>query len=237
MKRSLFLLFLYALLLAFATLIEAYMGTDAAKIIIYHSPVIILLLVGVVASFIIIAIKRHLLNINKRKWSFLFIHGAFIIILSGAFVTHLFSEEGIIHIREGQNTNWMLVRTNKGDELKKLPFSVELKKFILTRYPESFTPSSYESVLIINEDDKIREKIVSVNNAQDIKGYRLFQTSYDPDEKGTFLTVNKDIPGRQITYTGYFLLMVGFILFLTSKNSRLSTLFHKLKELNTLPDV
>jgi len=229
MKKSIILLLIYALLLAAATLIEKYVSTDAAKIFIYYSPVTILLLIGIVASFIAIVVKRRLWS--KYKWSFLFIHGALIVILSGAFVTHIWGEEGMVHIREGQSTNLMLIRTNNGNEFKELPFNIELKEFILTYYPGSSSPSSFESILIIHENGSSTEKSVSVNNVLDIKGYRLFQSSYDMDKKGTILTVNKDVPGRQITYAGYFLLIIGFILFLTSKNSRIRQLIRSLKTL------
>ena len=188
------------------------------------------MLVAIVASFIAVAIQQHLFR--KPKWGFLFVHVAFMVILSGALVTHIFGEEGMIHIREGQSTNRMLVQTSQGDIYRILPFSIQLKAFILTRYPGSSTPSSFESVLTIQEDGKWTEKTVAVNKALDIKGYRLFQSSYDLDEKGTVLSVNKDIPGRPITYTGYFLLITGFILFLTSKNSRLRQLSRNLKALN-----
>jgi len=229
--RSLILLLIYALLLAAATLIEKYAGTEAAKTIIYYSPVIILLQVLIVASFIAVSVKQRLFR--KPNWGFRCIHIAFIVILLGALVTHIFGEEGMIHLREGQNTSRMVVRTNKGDEYRDLPFNIELKEFILTYYPGSSSPSSFESILIIQEDGKMTEKSVSVNNVLNIKGYRLFQSSYDMDEKGTILSVNKDIPGRQITYIGYFLLIIGFILFLTLKNSRLRTLIRSLKQLRT----
>ena len=230
MGRSLILLFIYALLLAAATFIEKQVSTAAAKTIIYYSPATVLLLIAMVVNFIATVIKRRLLD--KRKWSFLLIHGALIVILSGACVTHIFGEEGIIHIREGQNVNQMLVRTNKGDTYRSLPFNIQLKEFILTHYPGSLTPSSFESVVLIYDDDKCTEATISVNKALDIKTYRLFQSSYDIDEKGSVLSVNKDIPGRPISYTGYFLLIIGFILFLTSKNSRLRQLSHSLKEMN-----
>jgi cytochrome c-type biogenesis protein CcsB len=223
---------IYALLLAAATLIEKYISTDAAKTFIYYSPVTILLLIGIVASFIAVVVKRRLWG--KYKWSFLFIHGALIVILSGAFVTHIWGEEGIVHIREGQSTNLMLIRTNDGDEFKKLPFNIELKEFILTYYPGSSSPSSFESILIIHENGRSTEKSVSVNNVLDIRGYRFFQSSYDMDKKGTILTVNKDIPGRQIIYMGYFLLIIGFILFLTSKNSRIRQLIRSLSGLTVV---
>ena len=232
MGRSLILLFIYALLLAVATFIEKYAGTTAARAIIYYSPVLILLQAVIVGSFIAGIIKHRLLG--QRKWSFLIIHGALIIILLGALITHICGEEGVIHIREGQNASRMLVRTNKGDSYKNLPFNIQLKEFILTCYPGSSSPASFESILIIHEDGKFTEKTISVNKTLDIKGYRLFQSSYDTDEKGTILSVNKDIPGRQISYTGYFLLITGFVLFLTSKKSRLRTLIRSLKELRIL---
>ena len=225
MGRSIILLLIYALLLAAATFLEKYAGTVAAKTIIYYSPVVILLLFATVASFIAVFIKRRPFN---NRWGFMCIHAALIVILTGAFVTHIWGEEGIIHIREGQNVNQMLVQTNKGNKYKTLPFNIRLKKFTLTCYPGSSTPSSFESVLIIHENGKFSEKTISVNNVLDIKGYRLFQASYDTDEKGSTLSVNKDVPGRQITYTGYFLLIMGFILFLTGKNSRLRTLIRNL---------
>ena len=45
-----------------------------------------------------------------------------------------------------------------------------------------------------------------MNNILDHKGYRFFQASFDPDEKGTILSVNKDFWGTFITYSGYLLL-------------------------------
>jgi cytochrome c-type biogenesis protein CcsB len=50
-------------------------------------------------------------------------------------------------------------------------------------------------------------------------GYKFFQSSYDLDEKGTILEVNKD-PGKWPTYFGYFLLCVGFVGNFFTKGSR-----------------
>jgi cytochrome c-type biogenesis protein CcsB len=70
-----------------------------------------------------------------------------------------------------------------------------------------------------------------MNNVLDLKGYRFFQASYDTDEKGTVLSVNRDVAGRNITYTGYILLAIGFILCFTGKNFRLRQLTLQLKRL------
>ena len=47
---------------------------------------------------------------------------------------------------------------------------------------------------------------IYMNNILNHKGYRFFQASFDPDEKGTILSVNKDFWGTFITYSGYLLL-------------------------------
>ena len=58
-----------------------------------------------------------------------------------------------------------------------------------------------------------------------------FQSSFDPDEQGTVLSVSYDRPGMQLTYTGYFLLFVGFVWTLFSKKSRFGRLRKELGEM------
>jgi len=60
---------------------------------------------------------------------------------------------------------------------------------------------------------------IFMNHPLSYKGYKFFQSSYDVDEKGTILEVNKD-PGKWPTYFGYFLLCVGFIGNFFTKGSR-----------------
>lgn len=223
------LLLVYALGLAFATFIEKYHGTVAAKAMIYYSPVFILLQFLMIVNFIYEVIEHQLLK--KKKWGFMCIHVAFIIILGGAFVTHLFGKEGVLHIREGAREDRMAIHTTDGTTYKTLPFAVELVKFTLTRYPGSASPSSFESDLIIHVDGQQKKDRVFMNNVIDIKGYRLFQASYDKDERGTVLSVNQDVIGRRITYSGYALLLVGFVLCFTERNSRFRQLG---RQLNTL---
>ena len=73
---------------------------------------------------------------------------------------------------------------------------------------------------LVHVDGQTRHARVYMNNVLDVKGYRFFQASYDPDEQGTVLSVNRDVAGRNITYTGYVILVIGFILCLVGKNSR-----------------
>lgn len=112
-----------------------------------------------------------------------------------------------------------------------VPFEIYLEDFILTRYPGSKSPSSYKSKILVTDykDNSSFEYEIFMNNVLDYKGYRFFQSSYDPDEMGTIFSVNKD-PGKIPTYIGYFLLTVGFILSFFGKGSRVWRLSHYLKK-------
>jgi len=223
------LLSVYAILLATATFIEKYHGTMAAKAMVYYSPLFFLLQFLLVVNFIAAVVTRKLLK--QRKWGMLLVHFSFIIILFGAFVSHTFGEEGILHLREGHSSNRIAIRTADDTHYHTLPFEVELIKFTLTRYPGSASPSSYESELIVHVDGESRHERVYMNNVLDVKGYRFFQASFDKDERGTVLSVNRDVAGRNITYTGYLLLVIGLILSLIGKRSRFMFLSRRLKEM------
>ena len=226
------LLLLYGFGLAVATFIEKYHGTAAAKAMIYYSPLFFLLQFLLVANFLVIAVKYQYLKL--RRWGLMLVHTSFIIILLGALTSFQFGEEGILHIREGESTDQIAVRQGDLTTFHTLPFTVELEKFTLTRYPGSSSPSSYESELLVHVDGQTRRERVFMNNVLDVKGYRFFQASYDPDEQGTVLSVNRDVAGRNITYTGYLLLVIGLIISLVGKNSRFMALSCRLKELRSV---
>ncbi len=228
-KTTLILLLIYAFLMALATFIEKEMTTEAAKVMIYYSPIFFFLQFLLVVNFILTFIDHR--YAQRKRWALTVIHFAFIVILAGALTTHVFGKEGTMHIREGETNNVMVMHTSKGVFTEELPFTLELVKFNLIRYPGSMSPSSYESDLRIHIDDEVRDARVYMNNVLDLRGYRFFQASYDEDEKGTILSINKDVAGRNITYAGYFFLIAGFILMFVTPNSRLRKLGRQLKEL------
>jgi cytochrome c-type biogenesis protein CcsB len=130
-------------------------------------------------------------------------------------------------IREGERSNVVVI----GEEKHEVPFYIYLKDFELTRYPGSQAPSEYLSyVKIIDEAKNLEEDAgIYMNNTLKYGGYKFFQTSYDTDELGTQLTVNKD-PGVEVSYMGYFLLFLGLIWNLFDKNSRFQFLLRKIGE-------
>lgn len=227
-KATITLLLLYAVGLALATFVEKWIGTEAAKMLIYYSPLFFFLQFLLVVNFIMILFDRHF--IKRKKWAMVVIHCALVVILAGAMTTFLFGKEGQVHIREGEKMDQMVMHTSKGIKKEILPFQLELVDFNLIRYPGSQSPSSYESDLLVHVDGEVREAKVFMNNVLDVKGYRFFQASYDRDELGTILSVNRDVMGRAVTYTGYLLLMAGFILMFFVPNSRFRKLQKQLKE-------
>ena len=106
-----------------------------------------------------------------------------------------------------------------------LPFELKLNDFVLERYPGSASPSGYRSsVLLVDSDENVERPFeIYMNNILKYKGYRFYQSSYDQDEKGTVLSVSKDLAGMLVTYTGYGILFLFIILSLFIKNS----VFHK----------
>ncbi len=113
-----------------------------------------------------------------------------------------------------------------------IPFSLQLDKFTLSKYPGTNIPSASESrVTLIDQRENLREQhLIAKNKVLDYDGYRFFQTSYDDDEKGTILSVNYDYYGTRITYFGYFLMLAGGLLILFSRKSHFSQLDTKIKQ-------
>lgn len=131
--------------------------------------------------------------------------------------------EGTKAIYNDQNYN---IEVAYGPKEVKLPFELKLEKFVLERYPGSSSPSSYKSEVKLVDSEQGIEKPYSIymNHILKHRGYRFYQSSYDKDEKGTILSVNKDRAGMFVTYSGYILLFLFIILSLFNKSSLLKNI-------------
>lgn len=224
---TLLLFVVYAILMAAATILEKFYGTPVAKGIIYYSPLFFIIQLLLCAAFVYTSIRKQLFTV--KKWHYSLLHGAFIVILAGAGVTHFWGKEGIIHLREGEKCDFFWLK--EGNMQAELPFELELQDFKLIRYPGSLSPSSYESYLKIYTTHGVHETKVYMNNVLDIEGYRFFQASYDEDERGSVLSVSYDSMGRNITYFGYICLFIGLAGCIFSSNSRFMSARRRLSRL------
>lgn len=117
-----------------------------------------------------------------------------------------------------------------GSKVYTVPFKIQLNDFVAARYPGTEKRySSFESkVTVIDGKEKFDARIF-MNNILDYKGFRFFQANFDPDEKGTVLSVNHDFWGTLVTYIGYFMLFFAMMAILFTKHSRFADLKRKLE--------
>lgn len=127
--------------------------------------------------------------------------------------------------------NGINISASYGSKVIKLPFSIQLNDFQLERYPGSNSPASFASEITLKDGDYVRDQRIFMNNVLNYKGFRFFQSSYDQDEFGTYLSVNHDYWGTLVTYIGYTLLALGMVLTIFSKNSRFRFLSNKLNKI------
>jgi cytochrome c-type biogenesis protein CcsB len=150
-----------------------------------------------------------------------------------AFIFHVFSgkESGTIYLWDNNSRpvasgscdiNGYRFEVTYGSKAITLPFSLKLNDFVLERYPGSSSPSGYKSNVTLIDNARNVEKpfTIFMNNILKYRGYRFYQSSYDRDEKGTILSVNHDMSGMLVTYTGYALLFIFIILSLINRNSQ-----------------
>jgi len=146
---------------------------------------------------------------------------------------YVYGQRGISGRPQTLNFDGINVAVSYGSKDISLPFSIKLKKFILDKYPGTNSASSYASEVQLIDDRKnvTKNYRIYMNNILDHSGYRFFQSSFDKDEKGTYLSVNNDYWGTLISYIGYALLTIGMILTLFSKKTRFYQVIQKLKKL------
>jgi cytochrome c-type biogenesis protein CcsB len=114
-----------------------------------------------------------------------------------------------------------------------VPFAIRLNDFQLEKYPGTNSASSYASeVTVLDPAENVNmDYRIYMNNILDYDGYRFFQSSFDKDEKGTYLSVNSDFWGTVISYLGYALLTLGMIWTLFSRKTRFYEVRKKIKKL------
>jgi cytochrome c-type biogenesis protein CcsB len=120
-----------------------------------------------------------------------------------------------------------------GSKIYNTPFTIKLDKFVADKYPgteKSYSAFKSKIEVIDSEQKKSFKDSIFMNNVLDYRGFRLFQAGFDPDEKGTNLSVSHDFWGTWITYIGYFLLYLGLMAILFNKNTRFASLKEKLEK-------
>ena len=207
-KKIIFILYILVLVcMAAATIVEKSQGTDYAHAHYYGAWWFILIWAVLAALGAFYIIKRKV-----KCASTLALHLSFIIILLGALLTHVSAKRGMIHLRIGQPTDTYMAQDEKqGMKEEKLPFSLCLQKFEAKMHDGTNAVADYSSKFTVIDGDDKSEGEVSMNNIYSHRSYRLYQSSYDEDGKGSVLAINADPYGIPVTYTGYALLFISLV--------------------------
>ncbi|SDD88438.1 c-type cytochrome biogenesis protein CcsB [Riemerella columbipharyngis] len=129
------------------------------------------------------------------------------------------------------NVDGINIMLGYGSKVYTTPFALKLDEFILKTYPGSSSPSSFESKVKIIDNGTETPFRIYMNHILNYRGYRFFQSSFDPDRKGTILSVNHDYWGTLITYIGYALLFLGMFVTLFWKGTRFWELNKRLRDI------
>lgn len=207
-KKILFTLYVLVLVsMAAATIVEKSQGTSYAHAHFYGAWWFTLIWAALAALGVF-----HIIKMKVRRASTLAIHLAFVLILIGAFLTHVSAKRGMMHLRVGEPSNaYMATDEQNGMKEEKLPFSLCLQKFEAKMHDGTDAVADYSSKFtVLDGKDKLAGE-VSMNNIYTHRSYRFYQSSYDEDGKGTVLAINADPYGIPVTYTGYALLFLSLI--------------------------
>lgn len=197
-------------LLAIATFLEQACGTDFVEKYIYHT-FWFCCLWGILAALAVMALIR------RQLWKHLptlLLHGSFLVILAGAMLTFVSSRKGYVHLTVGNKVG-SFVEQESGRRID-LPFTLLLDSFRVEHYPGTEAPADYVSHIRIlrsgqDTDSASCSRTVSMNRILSEQGFRFYQSSFDEDKRGSWLTVNYNPWGIGATYAGYVLLGISMI--------------------------
>lgn len=188
-----------------ATFLEKEHGSDFSYNYIYGSWwftslwffLVVLCLIGLVKG-----------RIYKNPPLFL-MHISFVVILAGALCTKLMAKQGYIVVKESVFSGSM----QEDNGIIQLPFEIRLDTFYILYYPGTKTPADYVSEISIvhPESGEKTSGRVSMNNILNYQGYRFYQTSFEEGGKTSVLSVNQDVLGIPISYTGYALFILSML--------------------------
>ncbi|MBS7322344.1 MAG: cytochrome c biogenesis protein ResB, partial [Bacteroidaceae bacterium] len=110
--------------MAMATIMEKTKGTPFVLNNVYGSWWFTSLWALLAISGIIYIVGRQL-----KKEGLLLLHLSFVVILTGALLSHLTAWQGMVHLRRGEPVKSCFVDGKEGKYLHELPFTITLDKF------------------------------------------------------------------------------------------------------------
>ena len=209
---------LVAVLVA-ATLIENVHGSSFAIGYIYHSWWFIALWALLAVTAIVYMLR------TQRRGTLILLHVSFVVVLLGAVVSYLTSKRGDMAI-DMEGVPASMFEMSDGS-LEKLPFRLQLLG-VDTGYSANGSPSDY-IVHVVADDKKVSKPLaISLNAPARIGGYQL--CIKDVHDGNVSLLVSHDPVGRILSYVGYAMVFISFLLLFFDKKSGFNTQLQNLKD-------
>ena len=202
-----------------ATILEKLCGSVFAIENIYHSWWLITLW-----ALLAVAATAYILR-TQRRGSLILLHASFVLVLLGAFVSFLTSKRGDLAISEDGVPASMF---ELGDgALQRLPFRLQLAG-VDTLYTDGVeTPSDYVVRVVADGKAVQAEYVISLNAPAKIDGYQFCIKGVNG--AGVSLLVSHDPYGRPISYAGYLMVFVSFLLIFFDRQSGFHALLLQIK--------
>lgn len=207
--------------MAAATFVEKFRGTEFVHASVYGS----WWFVGLWAVLALLAVA-YFVGRRVRRASVVLLHLSFAVILIGALLTHVTSWQGAVRLRVGETVSTYYENVSEGDVVeRKLPFELRLESFDVKYHDGTRAEADYVSRFTITDGGATQRAEVSMNNVWKYRSVRFYQSSYDPDMRGSILALNSDPCGIPVTYVGYALLFLSLVWLLVDPKGAFRRLF------------
>lgn len=208
-----------AFVIGVATIVEANKGTSFVLNNIYGTPWFYAIWCAIAVFSVYVIVRTQL----WKSFTVFMVHLSFLVILAGALTTALTSKRGMLHLLQNQPESSFIL---KNGQKERLPFVITLDSFKVEYYAGTTAPSDFVSRFAYKTSSMKQpaKAAVSMNKIYEIEGYRLYQSSYDDDMRGSWLSVNYDPYGTALTYVGYALLALSMLLVLLMRSGQLKAL-------------
>ena len=209
---------LVAILIA-ATVIENISGSPFAIENIYHSP-------WFIALWALLAVTAILYILHtKRRGTLVMLHASFVVVLLGALVSFLTSKRGDMVVAQDGVPASMFEMSDGA--LERLPFRLQLAA-VDTLYTDGVeTPSDYVVRVVADGKAVQAEYVISLNAPAKIDGYQFCIKGVNGGVVS--LLVSHDPYGRPISYAGYLMVFVSFLLLFFDRQSGFHALLLQIK--------
>lgn len=207
--------------MAAATFVEKFRGTEFVHASVYGS----WWFVSLWAVLALLAVA-YFVGRRVRRASVVLLHLSFAVILIGALLTHVTSWQGAVRLRVGETVSTYYENVPGGNVVeRKLPFELRLESFDVKYHDGTRAEADYVSRFTITDGGATQRAEVSMNNVWKYRSVRFYQSSYDPDMRGSILALNSDPWGIPVTYAGYALLFLSLVWLLVDPKGAFRRLF------------